>query len=72
MAGGWINCWLVTDSDGAEYPDSFETIALAQEEINELMADIQAEIDNGLRGADEGYDFEEFRIYDKLENCYVG
>ena len=33
---GWINCWTVSEGDGLPYFDSFQSIAEAEREINEL------------------------------------
>ncbi len=71
MLEGWVSYWTVTDSDGVDCPDSYETIALAWDEINGLMEEVQFEIDSGMRDEDEGYDIDEFRIYDTVEKLYV-
>ncbi|HEB72007.1 MAG TPA: hypothetical protein ENI77_05245 [Nitrospirae bacterium] len=71
LCEGWVNCWTVTDNENSEYPDSYSTIEAAQAEINELLSDIQSEIDRGERHAGEGYDAEEYQIYDNIEKEYV-
>ena len=54
---GWINCWTVNDQ-----PQTFDTLAEAQAELDEFFADIEAEITAGERNVDEGYDHEDYRI----------
>ena len=71
LCDGWINCWTVTDKHGNEQPDSYLTIKAAQAEIDEFFADIEADIKAGDREPDEGYDREEFRIFDTVNNEYV-
>lgn len=69
LCQGWINCWSVCALD--ETPHTFKTIEAAQAELNEFLADIEAEINSGEREPEEGYDPEEFRIYDNVEEEYV-
>jgi len=64
---GWINCWTITDENDVERPECFPTIEAAQAEIEAFLSDIQSEIDCGMRQPDEGYDAEDFRIYDNVK-----
>jgi len=70
LCDGWINCWTITDENNAERPDSYTTTEAAQVEIDELLADVQAEIDSGERKPDEGYDSGDYRIFDNVKNEY--
>ena len=54
---GWINCGTVDDK-----PQTFETWAAAQAELDEFFDDIAAEIASGDRAPDEDYDPEDYRI----------
>lgn len=62
LVEGWINNWTVIDPDGAEKPETFETIEAAQTALNEFFAEIEAEKEAGQRDLDSGYDRCEFRI----------
>lgn len=53
----WENVWHENDE-----PQTFATVAEAQAEIDEFLADIADEIARGERGEDEGYSADEFRI----------
>ena len=71
LCQGWINCWTVSDDSGVEHPDSFPTVGAAQSEIDDLILDIQSEIEHGIRKPDEGYDSDDYRIYDNVKKEYV-
>lgn len=71
LCQGWVNCWMVTDHDGSEYPETFETIDAARSEINDFLTDIQIEIMNGWREAQDGHEHDDFRIFDTLSGEYV-
>lgn len=62
LCEGWINCWSIINSDDSQTPQTFDSVEAAQAEIDDFFADIQAEIDEGSRAEDEGYDREEYRI----------
>jgi hypothetical protein len=63
LCDGWINTWSTIDErTGHEKPLVFETEQDAQREIDEFLADIETEIEDGDRADDEGYDEDEFRI----------
>ncbi len=72
LCGGWGNCWIVTDENGCEQPDTYPTIEAAQAEIDELFEDIKNEITYGERSPDDAFDREEYRIYDRENKEYVG
>lgn len=72
LCEGWVNCWMVTDEKGNEQPDTYPTIEAAQAEIDELFEDIENEITSGERSPDDGFDREDYRIYDREKNEYVG
>lgn len=72
LCGGWSNCWSVTDKHGNEQPDSYPTIKAAQAEIDELFDDIKSEISSGERSPEDGYDRDDYRIFDTAKNEYVG
>ena len=67
-----VNCWMVTDEKGNEQPDTYPTIEAAQAEIDELFEDIENQIKSGERSPDDGFDREDYRIYDRENNEYVG
>jgi len=71
LCQGWINCWTVTDENGHEVPDSYDTIKDAQAEIDELFDEIDQQIKSGEREPDEGYNREDYRIYDTVKKEYV-
>lgn len=63
LCDGWVNCWTVYeegDRDGK--PQTFESEAAAQAELDGFLSDIQEQIDSGERAPDEGYDPEDFRV----------
>jgi len=63
---GWVNCWTVTDEHGDEQLSRYQTIETAQAEIDELFEDIESEIESGERAPDEGYDRDDYRIFDTV------
>ena len=65
---GWINTSTTEDADGNEIPLVFDTHAEAQAEIDEYMGVIDDQIKSGEREADHGYDVDEFRVVEILEN----
>lgn len=58
ICDGWVNC----STDGEGKPVVFSTRKKAQEDIEDYLADIQAQIDCGERAKDEGYDESEFCV----------
>lgn len=71
LCEGWVNCWIVTDEAGNEQPDSYPTIEAAQAEIDEVFEEIENQIKSGERSPDEGFDRDDYRIYDTKINAYV-
>jgi len=61
LCDGWVNCWTVTDENG-ERPDTYDTEAEAQAEIDELIDEADEQIKTGERDEDAGYCQDEFRI----------
>ncbi len=61
ICDGWINSWFATDKKGTR-PVTFASYAAAEAHINEYLDDVQLEIETGERGADEGFDRNNFRI----------
>ncbi len=72
LCDGWVNCWTVTDDNGIEQTDGYPTINAAQLEIDEIFADMEAEIKAGDRALDESYDRDDYRIYEAQKKEYVG
>lgn len=72
LCDGWVNCWTVIDEKGNEQPDTYPTIEAAQAEIDDLFNDIENEITSGERSPDDGYNREDYRIYDRKNNEYIG
>lgn len=62
LCDGWINTWSVHHEDGSSQLQTFPTIEAAQAEIETFLAEIEAQIENGERQPDEGYDLDDFRI----------
>jgi hypothetical protein len=62
VCAGWVNNWLIHQEDGKCQPQTFQTIEEAQAEIDEFLADIEAEIQSGNRQPDESYHISEFQI----------
>lgn len=58
LCGGWDNVWNV-EEDGKTYPLTFSSIKWAQDEIDELIQE------------NLGYEYDEFRIYDRENKEYV-
>lgn len=69
---GWVSFWNTESDKGKVIPYTYKTIKAAQAEINDFFKDIEDEINSGEREPDEGYDREEFRIYDNINKEYVG
>ena len=63
LCQGWINCWTVTEN-GHEVPDTYPTIEAAQIEIDDMFDEIERQIKSGERGPDDGYNRDDYRIYD--------
>lgn len=57
LCDGWTNNWTVNDE-----PMTFASAEEAQAEIDEFLADIQADIDCGDREPDDGYSPDEFMV----------
>jgi hypothetical protein len=62
LCDGWVNTWFAYAEDGSCEPETFATEAEAQAALDEFFAEIEEEIAAGERGADEGYEPDEFRI----------
>ena len=71
LCEGWVNCWTVTDLKGDVQPDTYPTIESAQAEIDDLFKEVESEIESGNRSSNDGYDREDYRIYDRLNGEYV-
>jgi hypothetical protein len=71
ICGGWQNVWHITEADGTERPETFETKHEATSALVEFLEDIQNEINAGHRQPDEGYSREEFRVV-KISNSPKG
>ena len=64
MCQGWINCWSVTEN-GIETADTYET-------IEECRAEIKDCVETGNAESDGGYDYDDYRVFDRQTNEYVG
>jgi hypothetical protein len=64
---GWANIWTVEHPDGSSTPETFETEEAAQAALDEMFAELEAEIAAGQRDPDDTYDRDEFRI---AISCY--
>ena len=62
LCDGFVNTWSTEDAAGNTIPSTFDTREAAQAEIDEFFDDIESEIAAGERGADEGYDRDDFQI----------
>ena len=62
LCDGWINTWAVLNEDGSSEPEAFATEAEARAALDEFFAEIEEEIAIGQRGADQGYDRDDFRV----------
>ena len=71
LCDGWVNSWIVTDENGNDQPDSYPTIEAAQDEIDEMFEEIENQIKSGERSPDEGFDRDDYRIYDTENREYV-
>ena len=71
LCEGWVNCWIVTDEKGNDQPDSYPSIEAAQAEIDEIFEEIEYQVKSGERLPDEGFDRDDYRIYDKENSKYV-
>ena len=61
LCQGWINCWSM-EVDGVSRPLRFATEAEAAFELQQFFDEISAEIDEGVRAIEGGYDGSEFAI----------
>jgi len=59
---GWANTWTIESPDGSSEPETFESAEAAQAAIDEMFAELEAEIAAGQRDPDDLYDRDEFRI----------
>lgn len=57
LCDGWTNTWTLGDE-----PMTFATAEEAQAEIDEFLADIQADIDCGDRDPDDNFSRDEFMV----------
>ncbi len=57
LCDGWTNTWTLDDA-----PQTFDSYADAERELNLFLAEIVEEIRSGDRAPDEGYAHDEFRI----------
>jgi len=62
LCDGWVNTWAILHEDGSSEPETFATKADAQAALNEFFAEIEEEIAIGQRGADDGYDRDDYRV----------
>lgn len=62
LCQGWVNTWSIEGEDGTYVPQTFETEAEAQAEIDEFLCEIALQIERGERDADAGYDASEFQV----------
>ena len=66
LCRGWVNTWTVEET-----PERFTELEAARQAIADFLEDIATEIIEGNRAVDEGYDHEDFTIYDVVNQCYV-
>lgn len=59
---GWVNTWTTYSNTLESEPTVFDSIAAAQQELDEFFEDIDEDIKEGNRQPDEGYSRDEFRI----------
>jgi len=71
LCEGWVNCLIITDETGNEQPASYPTIEAAQAEVDEIFEEIENEIKFGERSSDEGFDRDDYRIYNRENSEYV-
>jgi hypothetical protein len=64
LCDGWINTWSITDDDGNESLETFETFADASMALDEFLEDEAWELEQG--NIESPYTRDEFRIV-KLE-----
>lgn len=62
LCDGWTNTWKISDENGIEQPEVFDNEEEAQAELDAFFQEIENEIQDGERGADNGYDREDFRV----------
>ena len=62
LCEGWVNTWTIEGEDETYVPQTFETKAEAQAEIEQFLHEIARDIEYGERGEDAGYDASEFRV----------
>lgn len=63
MVYGWENIWHIHHPDGNSELETFDSFTEAWEAVLEFLDEIREEIELGLRGPDEGYSIDEFRIW---------
>ena len=61
LCDGWINCWSIEDEHGSR-PETFDTHAEAQAEIDDFFEEIELQIEAGERDPDDGYSRDEYQI----------
>ncbi len=66
LCDGYVNTWSTIDEQGNSEPETFNAKAEAQAALDEFLAEIQEEIDIGIRAPDEGYSRDEFQIVQVL------
>ena len=59
ICGGWVNNWRICVEGGDDDIETFKHIADAQIEIDEIVDEM-------------GYDPEDYRIFDRVNQEYVG
>jgi len=69
LCDGWINCWSITDEQGTR-PETFDTRAEAQAEIDTFFQEIELQIKAGERQPDEGYSRDEYQILEIPADTY--
>ena len=57
LCDGWVNTWQVDDE-----PQTLDSYEAAPAELDECLAELQAEIASGERDPDNGYSADDFRI----------
>ena len=62
LCGGWTNTWKISDENGIEQPEVFDSEEEAQAELDAFFQEVEEEIQDGEGGVDEAYDRSDFRI----------
>ncbi len=62
LCDGWVNTGKIYDGNCIEQPEVFDSEEQAQAELDAFFQEIENEIQDGERSADNGYDREDFRV----------